>query len=167
MLEKIFNKIDRVCEFFVGFMLFVLMSVTVISVFFRFVIQYSLFWSDEFLRFGFIWLVFFALPLLVINKGQIAVDIASLVFPKKYYMYACFIGQVTAFISLLLMFFYSLKIINKAMFISSPSLQIPMGVIYLCIPIGLILGAINFIRLMIREINNKYVDDYEEEEEET
>ena len=68
---------DKTLEFAITMMLAILVVTSFASVFFQVRLQYSLFWADEFMRFLFIWTVFFACSLLVIQKSHIAVDLTS------------------------------------------------------------------------------------------
>ncbi|MCP4401587.1 MAG: TRAP transporter small permease [bacterium] len=160
---RLFEKIDKLFEYVIALLLAVLVTVNVASVFFRFVIQSSLVWADEFMRYTFIWMVFFSLALLIIQKEHIAVDLTSLIFPKKYQQHCYFIGEIIALAAVTILFLLSLQIVRRTMGVTSISLQIPMGYVYMCIPIGFFFTMINYSRLIVIEWKARHEEPEKEE----
>jgi TRAP-type C4-dicarboxylate transport system permease small subunit len=150
-LLRLFDKIDKLIEYALRFMMAILVMVSLASVFCRFVISYPLFWADEFMRYIFIWVGMFASALLVIKKTHITVDFTDMVFPEKLRKIVRFICYVTVFVFMVFLCYFSLDLVKMGFSSLSPSMEINMGYVYLCMPISFALTAINAIRLIIKE----------------
>lgn len=150
---KIFDNIDKVLQVLITVMTMVLVTVSFASVFSRFVLQHSLVWADEFMRYLFIWVVFFAGSILAINKAHITVDLTSLFIPKKYQTLAYRTGYGIVLVFLSILFGYSIKMVILSVDRLSPSMELPMAYVYLCLPIGIGLMIIAYVRLMVRDWN--------------
>ena len=142
------NMLDRFIAFMITIMLMVLVGISFASVFARFVLQSSLVWADEFMRYLFIWIVFFAGVLLVIEKSHIAVDLTSLILPKRYVEKAYIVGYVISAVFLGFLLFFSIRIIFMNFTRVSPAMEIPLGYVYMCIPVGVSFSILAYIRLI-------------------
>lgn len=149
--DRIFKKIDKGICSIIGIMLFTLVAVSTAAVFSRFVLGRALFWSDEFLRYLFIWLIFFTIPILVIEKGHIVVDLVSLFASENKIHIANKICYVSMILFFIVLFRQSFEIIRFGMGQISASMQIPMGFVYMCIPFSAFMIIVNYTRLLITE----------------
>jgi len=154
LFEK-FEKIDKVFEYAVTFIMMTLVAVSFCSVFFRYVLNESMVWADEFLRFAVIWMVLLAAPVLAYQKGHLMVDMTTLFFPKKFHKIAYNLGYIFVIVFLIIMIPGSIELVGFGMGQVSSSMNVSMGYVYLVIPIGFIFTIIGFIRLMILELMGK------------
>jgi TRAP-type C4-dicarboxylate transport system permease small subunit len=150
---KIFDDIDKVLQVLITVLTSVLVTVSFASVFFRFILQHSLVWADEFMRYLFIWVVFFAGSVLAVNRAHITVDLTSLFVPRRYRTFAYRAGYAIVLAFLAILFAYSIKLVVLSVERLSPSMELPMAYVYLCLPIGIGLMIIAYLRLMIRDWN--------------
>ena len=67
------KKLEKVIESVAVFFLFVMLILCLLQVFFRYVLAKPLAFTDEFARMGYIWMVFFMLPVLESRNEQIKV----------------------------------------------------------------------------------------------
>ena len=110
----------------------IVMCLMVLVVFFATVGRYSklyaLPWSDEFARYGMITIVYLGLMLASRQGGHFVVEIVPMIFPKPV------VKAISVLVALLV------KMLNQGK--TSPMLEIPLGAMYLLIPIGIVLMAI-------------------------
>ena len=126
----------------------IVMCLMVLVVFFATVGRYSklyaLPWSDEFARYGMITIVYLGLMLASRQGGHFVVEIVPMIFPKPV------VKAISVLVALLVDAFavflvkygwaVSSKMLNQGK--TSPMLEIPLGAMYLLIPIGIVLMAI-------------------------
>lgn len=126
----------------------VLVALVSLQVFFRFVVNFSFGWSEELARYLLIWVAWISASYAVQHNAHIRVEILkdrfSGVVKKSIEVLVLVISlgfsiflavEGTKFISLI-------KITSQG----SPSLGIPMWIVYLAVPIGGTLMAIRFIQ---------------------
>jgi TRAP-type C4-dicarboxylate transport system permease small subunit len=119
------------------------------QVFFRYIVQSSLFWTEELSRYLLIWTVFFGAALALENGSHIAVELVIDHFPPRA---RTFIGRfnlilVIAFCVILITQGWELA--SRSMNDRSLTLPISVGVVYLAMPIGGVLMLISALRLLL------------------
>ena len=126
-----------------------------IQVFCRYVLNFSLSWSEELTRYMFIWSCFISISYCIKRWISIKVDQVINMFPKKL-MYCTIIVKYIVICTLLL-FEYSwiqilmLSIASKQ---TSPALQLPMPYVQ-CAPfVGFVLATIRSFQQIICEVEN-------------
>ena len=143
-MKQLLNVVDRV----IGIMLVILISVMLIvgsaQVFCRYVLHSSLSWSEELMRFLYVWIVMVGINLGIRHKSLAAITTVSDYIGKKNraigYVLAvgCFILQL--FVCVILLYVgIQFTLANRQV---SAALRIPMSYIYLAIPIGGGMGVI-------------------------
>ena len=132
------------------------MSVIIgVQVFMRYVMKSSLSWSEEIARYMFIWLIYIGISYGVRKDRHINVDAVRRILPKK-------VNAVVSIIADLIFLVFSIVVVMAGMKVTTkifasgqrtPALQIPMGYIYMAVPIGFTLVT---IRLLQRFINSGF-----------
>ncbi len=126
----------------------IIMCLMVLVVFFATVGRYSklyaLSWSDEFARYGMVAIVYLGLMLASRQGGHFVVEIVPMIFPKPL------VKGISVLVALLVDAFavflvkygwaVSSKMLNQGK--TSPMLEIPLGIMYLLIPVGIVLMAL-------------------------
>jgi TRAP-type transport system small permease protein len=74
-MDKFWSWIDQAVEFMVAFLFLAIVVVGTLQVANRFLLNVSLSWSEEFQRYGQIWLVFLAIPVAYRRSEHIGVDL--------------------------------------------------------------------------------------------
>jgi TRAP-type C4-dicarboxylate transport system permease small subunit len=114
----------------------------------------SISWGEEVTRFAGIWSVFLVAGLTIRHGAHLGVDFLTAVFPPRVRtvvrLFNC--GLILAFSGLLLV--YGVRLAAENMGQYSPALEWPMGVVYLCIPIGAALMVVEGIGVMRRLLRN-------------
>lgn len=124
-----------------------------IQVIARRVFNNSLFWSEESIRYVFIWMMFMGLGIGIRDDKHIKIDaIKNLLKPKAVYV----LGLVSDFIFLgysAYIFYYSVRVFvsffEQPQF--SPALGVPMHLVYLAAPVGFGLLIIRLVQRIVKK----------------
>ena len=132
-LEKNFEK------YLITSALLVMSLVLILQVIMRYVFRSPFVWSEELARYLLIWLSMMGTSLAVRESRHISVDFLPVVFgPRSYALFAT-IAHIGNLIFCILMIWYAVPVIIRLAAIGqlSPSLGIPMWMIYAAVPVGL------------------------------
>ena len=146
MLARGFRAVDRAVEYgvFVIFLAFTLVGG--LQVFNRFVLGLPLSWSEEFQKFGHIWLVMLAIPVAYRRGAHLGMDMLLIRLPAGIQRVVGLLTEVLWFILALAIGRYTLAIMQIAKTQDSPGLGIPMDYVYS----GLVIGAVYLAFVALR-----------------
>ncbi|WP_066304047.1 TRAP transporter small permease [Bacillus sp. FJAT-29814] len=135
-------------EGFICFLLLLFITLVMgMEVVARYIFNHSLRWSGELARYLFIWFIFISSSYAIIEKTHIRIESLQRVFPKVTRPYLEFIGNIFWFIFSIFIayvgFTYSFEMIESGNI--STAMRIPVGFIYISIPIGYTLMALRLI----------------------
>lgn len=122
------------------------------TVVFRYVLQSSLFWGDEFLRYLMIWLVFLGGALATRHRALITVDIFTQPLPRHLRAATAAAVFAVATVFLVTLAWISLQLARRSAGTVSASMEIPMEWMYLVFPVGLGLMAVNTLREALAQL---------------
>lgn len=125
------------------------------NVFFRYVLNNSIVWSEELGKYLFIWIIFLGAPLGIEKGVHISVDFFVRLFPQKVQKVVVIAHNLLIGLFFLVILVPSLSVVRIGMGNSSLSLGIPMGFIYLAFPVGWALIVLSLIRMTIRELQSE------------
>ncbi|WP_026381802.1 TRAP transporter small permease [Afifella pfennigii] len=133
---------------------FVISFVTVVSmaVIYRYVLNASLPWSEEFIRFSLFWCVVLGAILMTLDDGHLRIEALQSVLPeplRKAFQIAAHLVTIGFCIAL---FYYGLDLVERTTS-RSPALHFPMRYVYLAMVIGALgigLAAVWRIVLILR-----------------
>ncbi len=120
----------------------VIVSIMFIQVVFRYIFNNSLSWSEELIRFLFVWLTFLGGALAINNKSHIAVEFFIELLPVKYLKYTKIFNLI-----LITAFFASMVVIGGCWVYHSRGLQssalgLPVNIVlYGALPLTSMLGV--------------------------
>ena len=127
--------------------LFLAMTITVIiQVFFRFVIQSPLRWTEELARYLMIWLVLMASAIAMRNRSHL---------PQKPKRILTAIVDLLTIVFLCIMTYFGFKVVQSTTAQTSPAMQIPMALIYAAFPTGGALMIMEQLLTFIERLKNK------------
>ncbi|KYH33110.1 TRAP transporter small permease [Neomoorella mulderi] len=117
-----------------GFAAFVI--IVFAQVIFRYVLNNSLTWAEEFARYVFIWIVFLAGAIAVKRGSHMELDLFVNFLPRlpRFIVHCFSLVVVMAFSAFIT--YEGWLLAQKTWNTPSPAMQIPMGLVYLCLPIG-------------------------------
>lgn len=114
----------------------VMVVVTGLQVVFRFIVAHPLYWSEEVSRYAFVWTVFVGSAITVKGRAHIAVDYLVGFFPQRVRTVLQYVVPGIVAIFLVTVISQSFRVVRVNMRQTSPAIGIPMGYIYLAIPVG-------------------------------
>ncbi len=157
-LESTADLIDSVISKFVLFLLLVMLVVINLQIISReFFTAFS--WTEEFSRYLLVWVSFFATTIAYRKGAHIAITFVVKSFRKKHRQIIKFIMDLFSAVFFIIMIYYGFKMISMEIYQKSPAMQIPMQVVYLCIPLtGIIMlyyVLIEILKFNFREEESK------------
>jgi len=146
--RRLIGGVDRFNDailLFLSLVLGVLACLGAAQVVWRYVLNQPLVWSEEAIRYALIWSVFLGSGVAV-RRGLLAsVElVAQLAPPKLRKLFAGFSLLVCGLFWLTLLFF-GVAILESVRGMTSGSLEMPMPLVYMAIPVGAALALINTI----------------------
>ncbi|WP_337997707.1 TRAP transporter small permease [Oleispirillum naphthae] len=124
-------------------------TIILMQVFFRYVLENSLSWSEELARYMFIWLTFLGASIAMREKAHIKVsEIVGLVKNKKLNAILRLAACVAGIVFLYILTTNSLVVAQRVFSLGqvSPTMEfLPIGVTYFAIPIGCLFMILNLV----------------------
>ncbi len=133
----------------VAVVLFIAMvAITATGVFFRYVLNAPLYWTEEADRYLFIWLSFVGASITMRYKAHIVVDVVVRYLNPVLRQWFALLAQLFVLIFLAILFSASLPVIDVTSHTRTTATDIPMSWVYLSVPIGCVMIALETLRLM-------------------
>lgn len=136
-----FKKTIKIMDWISYALLIVFSSAMVISTFlqviFRYLLNHPLFWSEELSRYCFVWIVFVGAAIATKQGAHIGVDYLVKKLPSRFKNYLRIAINILIISFLVIIIIQSILVVIVNMSQYSPAIRIPMGLIYLAIPVGL------------------------------
>lgn len=146
--------------FFIMALMVFLVLITFMQVFYRYILNSPLIWSEELARYTFIWIVFLSAWYVFKKGGHLGIDFLTNKIPQQYQIW---VGRA---IDIIILLFLIIVLINAPSFLrltyrqTSAALKIPMLYIYLAFPLScflmlveILLGLLNPKRKSPGEVN--------------
>ena len=131
-----------------------IMGIQIVS---RYVFQNSLTWSEELVRYMFVWSAFLGIPFCIKHGLSIKVDQFRNLFPIPLQKALMYIDKIIIFVLFLVMFIYSCLVV-KASYLNgqtSPAMQIPMWIVQLSVCVSSLLSMMRSIQNFVNLIRGK------------
>ncbi|MBG9588286.1 TRAP transporter small permease [Cytobacillus firmus] len=151
VVKKIVDSLNAFIKWILILLFFIMVIVVFLQVLFRFVLDQPLAWTEELSRYLLVWITFLGAGFAVSVKAHPSIE---LLFEKANQAVR---RVLLALSTVLVVFFFYQIIVNSFVFIersmmqTSPALQLPMGMVYMVIPIASILFVINLLYITISE----------------
>lgn len=160
MLKKIILLLARFNEAFaryaglIALTLVALMTASVLlQVFFRYVLNRPISWTEELSIFGMIWMAFLVAPIAYRSGANIAIDLIRDLFKGRAGALLQIVMTLLVLAILVVLFRHSLIYMNRGFGSTASSLPITMGWIYISMPLGLGGMIIVGIELLLRAVH--------------
>ncbi|TFG90349.1 MAG: TRAP transporter small permease, partial [Candidatus Atribacteria bacterium] len=124
-----------------------------LGVFFRYVLNNSLSWTEEVARYLMIWFAYIGMALAFRDESHVNVNALVDLFPLSIRHLIKTISYTIVLIFLITLFSQSLKVFRIVKIQTSPSVRIPMIYPYLSITFGAILMAIEVVYVIFKNIS--------------
>ena len=139
MAGKVFNKIQDAVNAITGILLVIMVFIVFIQVIMRYILGHSLSWSEELTRYMFVWLIYLGVNLGIKGDMQIKIDVLDLALKGKR-------RKILNIVAAAVGSYYLIQVGFRAI---SPSLHLPMWIVYVVFPIGFALDFIEVIRRIV------------------
>ena len=168
-MMKILDGFKKVMEAIVVVIMMAMVVVIFLATLGRYTGIFAIPWSEEFARYCMIAMVYLASMLAASRGAHFCVELADVILPKPI-LTAVKVFNILA-VDLFSLFIarqgwgVSSKMLNQGKL--SPMLELPLGAVYMVIPIGLILMAVYFTAFniqKIKEINAKEINEKGDEQ---
>ena len=161
LIEKVSDILDD-CIRHINIVLISAMTfIILLQVFYRYVLNNPLIWTEEIARFLMVWMIFLAISMVSKRKLNISLDFFLKKIPLKVRKPLEILLQAYIIYFLFALFKLGIILVDSAYRQVAPASQISMKWVYLALPVGIVFLVFQQIVLLIKEINlliNKNID---------
>jgi TRAP-type C4-dicarboxylate transport system permease small subunit len=164
-METLKKYVDKILLFVTATLFLVLVAITAWQVVARYILDNPSTVTEEFVRYGLIWLSMLAASYVVGKRSHIAFTIISDRFKgSKKLGLELFIQAIFLVFSLAIMLYGGGKAVSLTMAQISPALGLPMGIVYLSLPVSGVLITFYSIFNIVQLLKEKKVSVAEEKD---
>lgn len=147
-MKKLFKIMDKLENYIMIIAMTLMVIVIFLATLFRFLGKNLIPWSEEAARYLFIWIVLIGMSSGIRDNTHYSVDAFVQGRSEKIKKILVLIRTIIMFAVISILAFYSIQMVLKIKAIGSitPSMQIPMWIAYLAIPLGFILVLLRIIQ---------------------
>ena len=161
---KILRWIDRRLEevILAGTLSYITLCM-ILQVFMRHVVGESLSWSEESIRFVFIWMIFMGFGIGVRENRHISILVVRNAVPDRWKTLLCLTSNLAFLGYSCFMVYYGFQVVASfnEMGQTSPALGIPMALVYLAAPVGFSITILRLVQSTAGLLKNGYRDTIE------
>lgn len=154
-IEKLSQFLNRGVEYLLFLLGSLMAAIVGAQVFSRYVLNHSIFWSDEAARFLLVWLTFLGAGVAYRNQGHASIDIFYKRFPPAGRKAAAIITDLLTLAFAVVMVVYGYKFSYFVRLQISPALFMPKWIPHGVIPVGGAILAIHALAFLFRHIQEK------------
>ena len=143
--KKIDSVISRIEKYTACGMLVAIVLIGSAQIFFRFVLKSSLIWSEELMRYMFVWLSFITASIAVREHKHISVDFVTSFVPAKINRIFYLISRLAILVYFYFMIPAGFALCAKTAANKSTILPVTWNYVYAALPAGMILMAISLV----------------------
>ena len=154
MLKAIDDYLEETILLILLVLMTCIMGIQIVS---RYVFQNSLTWSEELVRYMFVWSAFLGVPFCIKHGLSIKVDQFRNLFPIPLQKVLMYIDKIIIFLLFLVLFIYSFTVV-KATYLSgqtSPAMQLPMWTVQISFTVSSLLSMIRSIQNLSHLVRGK------------
>jgi len=144
-LGRVAAAIDWAVRGIVGLLMASVLAVVLLAVFFRYVLNASLFWGEEAARYLTVWVIFLTVGVAYRTGGHVRISALVVQLPPRARRWFQLLAAVTEVVLMALLVWYGWVLASNNLQRGqlSPALQIPIGWVYLAVPVGLGLALLH------------------------
>lgn len=148
---SIVRHLDRLVKICLVVMMIAIAALTFYQVIMRYGFNKSSSWSEEAIRFTFIWCSFLGVAMGVREKSHIGISILVELFSKKIQRVVEIVGYLAIMVFSGFLVYYGWEVVMATGAQKSPALGMPMSWIYLSVPV---MGCLIFFYSFVEIIEN-------------
>jgi TRAP-type C4-dicarboxylate transport system permease small subunit len=130
-----------------------------LQVFFRYVLNESLFWAEELVRGLLVWGVMVSAALVAGSRGHIRVEVLELMLPPAGRQVVRWIADALTIAFSLLLLWAAIELMNRSWFQQSPLLEVPKWTVYMALAAGAGIEALMTLLTCKRQLPTDHVAD--------
>ncbi|GMQ59886.1 hypothetical protein AN1V17_42860 [Vallitalea sediminicola] len=154
---KVFNGFHNLVVTVAKILLLLMTIITCVQVFCRYVLKFSIGWSEEVPLIFMVWFGFISMAIGVKNKLHISIQVFYNLFPPKFQKIVDKFVDLVILLFGFIMIYYGGKLSSIMMTSTYPATKMPTGYLYMVIPISGILITFDSIMSLIglNQLENK------------
>ncbi len=157
-LEKLSRSINRWIEFFLFGLGFSMTVIVAVQVFCRYVLNNSLFWSEELARYLLVWLTFLGASVAYHRNVHPGIDIIYARLPGTIQKTAAIAVHCASIALFGVMIFFGIKFSYFVRLQISPALYLPKWIIFSIIPISGLILLLHSLTFLLEKLKGKGSD---------
>ena len=158
ILEKLSLSLNSFIEYLLFGLGLTMTLVVAVQVFFRYVLNQSLFWSEELARFLLVWLSFLGASVAYRRKVHPGIDVLTSRIPDIPRKLCAVIVHIVSLIFFLVLIFYGCRFAYFVRLQISPALYVPKWVIFSIVPASGLVFLIHGITFLLQELKRESRD---------
>jgi TRAP-type C4-dicarboxylate transport system permease small subunit len=158
ILKNVFEIMDRAVNWFLALLMAAMVVIISAQVWYRFILNDPLSWSEEAGRYLFVWISFMGAAAGVRYQVHLGIDLMDKILSPKQYKWVVILMNLIIQVFLLMIIYWGFKILGVIKFQESPSMHISMRYPYMAVPVGAIFMFINSVRVMVTAIQDRTLD---------
>ncbi len=147
-----FKIFDKCLKTILAVMGLAMIAVGFAQVFWRYVLGHSLTWSEELLRYLFVWIVLVGAPTGIPSGSHVSFDLLQKKLPQKYQGHYQIFLYVLIMAGFLFMTVWGMPYALSNFDHNSPAMHIPFGWVILAVPAGGIVGVIYTLYAVVQQV---------------
>ncbi len=141
-IRGLFTRVQSVARTIIALCMIAMMTVIFVQTATRYVVFYSIPWSEEVSRYLYVTLTLLGLNLAMTSKSLVRIDIIDHKISKGALKYLNLLREALTVVITVLFFYSSFGMIDVSQFQSSPALGMSMQIMYSILGLGFLLSAI-------------------------
>lgn len=149
--RKLWQGFLRLQGVLLGALLLSMILVSLVNVVGRYLFSFSLTWSDEFTRLSLVVLTFLGAALAVAYRAHLVIDAIPSMMPagSRQKMILNGVLHVASFTFFVMLLTGGWAFAMRNMGQASPAIGVPLGIVYMAVPVGAILMIMNYVGILV------------------
>ncbi|RHW39276.1 TRAP transporter small permease [Lysinibacillus yapensis] len=148
MYHKLVLNVNRWTQYLTMALLVIMVALVFLQILMREVVDYSFSWTEEVARYLLVWVSFLASGFAYQFGAHISIEVFVKKFNDRFNKMIKIIVSLIAIVFAIILIITGMELALENSMNKSPALRLPMGVVYLAIPIGAFLQILNIIDLL-------------------
>lgn len=144
-MDKARKILNAIIEWFLVLLMVAVIGVVLLQIIFRFFVSKPLTWSEELSRYLFIWISYIGGYLCSRNGSHMGIDYFVDRIPGIVGKIVKALAKLTLLAYMGVVCYYGFILSDRVMMQVSPAMHLPMGYVYMAIPLGMLLMLITSI----------------------
>ena len=154
IIFNISNKLNKGAEYLLMLLMITISLLIFTQVIFRYVFNYSLYWSEELGRYTLIWITFLGASVGFKRKAHVGVDFLYNAFNNRAKMFLTILTDILLLGLSLILCIYGTRLAKFVHIQTSAALLIPMSIPFASIAVGGFLTSVHSFSSLIDNISN-------------